>query len=335
MQDTRLISKAHDMCMEHGHTLLFLTKFGSHLYGTNGPNSDTDVKGIFLPSKKSLILGNRCDHLTFSTGTDAGKNSSEDIDIQIWSIHYFLHLVQLGDTNALDLLYSISNIDCALFTTIEMYAFMYEHHASLYDKHKLHGYLGYVLGQAKKYGIKGSRLGVIRRVKEWYDNAPSKIYFNTLSCYMDTILEQCEEPSYCFKKEVNGVPSLVICGKVHQGTISMTEFAQRINRDFERYGERARLAEQDNGVDFKAISHAFRAITQMEQILRLGRITFPLAAADALKAVKRGDVPWKDCEANLLESLETLKQLQDNTPSIPADTNLIESFILGLYDERV
>jgi len=31
--------------------------FGSHLYGTNTPDSDTDYKGIFLPSREQVFLG--------------------------------------------------------------------------------------------------------------------------------------------------------------------------------------------------------------------------------------------------------------------------------------
>ncbi len=32
--------------------IIFLTKFGSHLYGTNTP----DYKGIFIPTKEQLLL---------------------------------------------------------------------------------------------------------------------------------------------------------------------------------------------------------------------------------------------------------------------------------------
>jgi len=32
-------------------------KFGSHLYGTATVDSDLDYKGVFLPSKKEVLLG--------------------------------------------------------------------------------------------------------------------------------------------------------------------------------------------------------------------------------------------------------------------------------------
>ena len=38
--------------------LIVKSIFGSHLYGTNTENSDTDYKGIYLPSKNDCYLNN-------------------------------------------------------------------------------------------------------------------------------------------------------------------------------------------------------------------------------------------------------------------------------------
>ena len=66
--------------------------------------------------------------------------------------------------------------------------------------------------------------------------------------YAHAILEVAAEKSYCFEKEINGVKALVICGKVHLFNISMQEFQHRINNDYERYGERARMAMTNESV---------------------------------------------------------------------------------------
>ena len=72
---------AIDKAEEFG-TPLYLTVFGSHLYGTNTENSDKDYKGIFLPSVKNLILGKKMDSISLTSGNNNSKNSSEDCDIQ-------------------------------------------------------------------------------------------------------------------------------------------------------------------------------------------------------------------------------------------------------------
>lgn len=35
---------------------IFKMKFGSHLYSNNTADSDVDYKGVFLPSKKEILI---------------------------------------------------------------------------------------------------------------------------------------------------------------------------------------------------------------------------------------------------------------------------------------
>lgn len=72
-----LAEHARELCREHGASLLFLTLFGSTLYGTESPGkSDVDVRGIFLPSPDSLALHATPKSLHFSTGGDTRKNTA-------------------------------------------------------------------------------------------------------------------------------------------------------------------------------------------------------------------------------------------------------------------
>lgn len=52
--------------------------FGSHLYGTDTPKSDTDYKGIFLPTKEQVFLGKIPKSVTLSKGHDNEKNNPTD-----------------------------------------------------------------------------------------------------------------------------------------------------------------------------------------------------------------------------------------------------------------
>ncbi|QQV91959.1 hypothetical protein vBKpMFBKp34_100 [Klebsiella phage vB_KpM_FBKp34] len=56
------------------------TIFGSHLYGLNTPNSDTDYKGIFIPDAKDILLGKAPKTIQSSTGDKHSKNTKDDID---------------------------------------------------------------------------------------------------------------------------------------------------------------------------------------------------------------------------------------------------------------
>ena len=67
-------------------------KFGSHLYGTATEISDIDHKGVYLPSKEEILLGKIPKCHSYSTGDDISKNSPEDVDVEIYSFHYFIKL---------------------------------------------------------------------------------------------------------------------------------------------------------------------------------------------------------------------------------------------------
>lgn len=72
--------------------ILFTTIFGSKLYGTDTPESDTDYKSIFLPSLDELIVG--IPTKTHRTQTSSTKNTSTDVDIEYvpvvkWARDYY------------------------------------------------------------------------------------------------------------------------------------------------------------------------------------------------------------------------------------------------------
>ena len=60
--------------------ILFKTKSGSKLYGTDSKSSDLDIKGVFLPDIHDLILNKAPKHYTSTTGNGGMKNNSDDVD---------------------------------------------------------------------------------------------------------------------------------------------------------------------------------------------------------------------------------------------------------------
>ncbi len=162
--------QAEELCRQNNATLLFLTLFGSSLYGTQSPGkSDVDIRGIFLPSVVSLQLNEAPKSLHYSTGNNECRNTAHDVDIDLWSVqHWLLKLLPAGDTGALDVLFAPSNTECTLFRSPVLDA-VFADPLKLIDASSGRAYAEYSLGQAKKYGIKGSRIGALRRVWHWLD----------------------------------------------------------------------------------------------------------------------------------------------------------------------
>lgn len=328
-----MTEKIKQMVKDQGHTLLYLTQFGSHLYGLNTPNSDTDYKGIFLPNKDAMLLGKPSKHMKYNTTKENTPNTSDDIDIELWSLQYWLEMVRKGDTGAIDLLFSYTNMDVIVYAKSVFIDFVMHNYHKLFQPNKMNAYVGYCIGQAKKYGIKGSRLSVIKTIKEFLDQKEFA-ESDTLADHIEELIENFGDSSYCFTKKIKDIDFLFVCGKQHQFTIKMDEFYQRIKMDYNRYGERSKLAEQNQGVDWKALSHAARCLFQMEDILENGKIVFPFTGTrmQILKDIKQGKKSWQEVEDFIINGLETVDYLQETYDKPNTyDPKVAETFILLMY----
>lgn len=308
------LKAAERLCLENGARLLYLVLFGSELYGTVTSKSDTDLRGIFLPSIESVILGEDKKSLHFSTGDNFSRNCGSDIDIDLWSArHWLTKLLPSGDTGALDLLFSPSNRDC-VFMRDPLLDVAFNNPLRLINTANNTAYAEYSLSQAKKYGIKGSRLGTLRAAREFVRNLPD--FGGRLEPYMDDIVRACDG-KFC---ENNG-EFLALCGKMHHKGVPMAEFSARLDADVARYGTRADEAQRNHGVDYKALSHALRALDQMEELFDTGKIVFPLATREKLVRVKRGEIPWPELEQVILARLAEV------------DAKRANALYVGVYDE--
>ena len=265
-----LFEQSLALCHEHGASLLFLTLFGATLYGTEMPHkSDLDVRGIFLPSKESLALNKAPKSLHFSTGNNERRNLAGDVDIDLWSVqHWLLKLLPSGDTGALDVLFAPSHAACTLFRHPALDA-VFAEPLRLMDTGKGRAYAEYSLGQAKKYGIKGSRVGALKVVRVWLQtHCPDPRPNERLGDFLDALAASCVDDRFCSNVTVRGERALQLCGKLHMDTVRMPELIRRVEADMRRYGARAEEAERNEGLDFKALSHALRALDQMEELLQ-------------------------------------------------------------------
>lgn len=278
--------------------------FGSHLYGTDTPESDKDYKGIFMPSPKDIMLGNIPKSINNQKQKAQGeKNTKDDIDEEMYSLHYFIKLALKGETAALDMLHAPRNM------------LVGEHHPiwdelqanrHLFYTKNLKSFVGYARGQAAKYGLKGSRLNVAQEFVDLLTHIMS--LDNTGLAKMETVWHALPENEHArfIEDNQNGVRQYQICGKIVQSSQKIT-YAHNIMSGFvNKFGERAKLAAENKGVDWKAMSHALRAAYQVKSILQHGVIQYPLLEAEYLKNVKAGEL---DFMTNVMPELEYIMEL--------------------------
>lgn len=320
---------ADQLCKRHDARLLYLAVFGSRLYGTSTGNSDLDMRGLFLPSLASIVTGEARNRLHFSTGDPGAKNTASDLDLDLHSLnHWLLKLLPDGEIDALDLLFSPSNESCVLMQSDHILE-IFRHPEKFLNFAHARKYAEYCFAQTKKYGIRGSRLGSLRSVWHWLQKNDAQ---GRLIDHLDELAQECGHGKYCHNVNLPDGPALLLCGKIHNGTIQMEEFRERLDREMENSGARAIAAEADQGLDFKALSHAMRALNQMEEVLLTGKIHFPLKSRDELVEIKTGKIPWLLFEQQLLDRLDEIDKLYTlHAQGFTYDWKFAKQFLLSCY----
>lgn len=161
--------------------------FGSHLYGLDTLSSDADFKGVSFQSNKDFILNGPRKHVEYSsTGNNNSKNSSEDIDIEIYTIHGFLKHALDGQTVAMDMLHCPND---KLIESSYHWSFIRENRSKFYSKN-IDSFISYALGQAAKYGIRSSRLNNIQII---IDLIKSEIEKDGFVCQKNLLSKKLKE----------------------------------------------------------------------------------------------------------------------------------------------
>lgn len=310
--------------------------FGSHLYGLNTPASDTDYKAIELPTGRDVLLQRANYSRSESTGDDSSRNSSDDVDFEVFSFQRFVELASKGETVAIDMLHAPQS---AIVESSETWKSLVANREMFYTKN-MKAYIGYVRKQAAKYSVKGSRLAVLEQVismVELFDGmvTPS---VGTVGDII-TSLPQNEYAAVVHTNDSKVGPQVFyeICGRKFQTTLKLPMFVDALRRVYDSYGERAQLAKSNTGIDWKAISHALRAGYQARAIYKEGGFTYPLKETAYLLDVKTGKLDYVTQVQNELESLvdEVLDLADKSAYPDKVEQSVVDNWVASVHNDIV
>lgn len=316
---------------------------GSHLYGTNTPLSDEDLRGVFIPPKE-YILG-------FDKRVEQFEDKQEDSSY--YELRKFFHLACNNNPNIIEFLFVPEN---KWITSSPIWKeIISNRHYFLSTKTK-HTFLGYA----------HSQFGRIKRHRNWLLHPPKALpkrsdfglpddrsivhkeqlnaFNKLLSLYLEEIKdyhplrEQIEEMllQYDFTALLQTCKSFdADCVKTIMPDISDNlirsverENAYRIaKREWDAYQnwkknrnpERAKL-EEKYGYDTKHGSHLYRLITEGEELLTTGHITFPRPDAEYLLEIENGILPYDEMYS-MIEGYELKFQELYETSPLPKTPN--------------
>jgi|AntAceMinimDraft_16_1070373.scaffolds.fasta_scaffold25194_6 hypothetical protein len=287
--------------------VLVKMKYGSHLYGTSTPDSDQDFKGVFLPEKRDILLNQvKKSNRDGTTKPDGNKkNTKDDIDIEFYSLHYFIKMACEGQTVALDMLHAPIE---SILQTSDIWEEIRKNKDLFYTTN-FDSFVNYAKGQAAKYGIKGSRLNAAKVMIDFLKTKP-------ISTKLTDIWDELPEHEHIemIGRDPNGFRQLQICNRKMQESIKVEYALEMVQKFYNTYGTRAVQAAENKGIDWKAISHAFRAAFQLVELFTNGTITYPLESAPFLKKLKNGEINYQDEAAPKLEKMvDEIRILAENS----------------------
>lgn len=314
--------------------------FGSHLYGTSTPESDVDFKEIYVPHARDILTGNVKEHMSKNTNNTSSKNTKDDVDHELYSLKYFFKLAADGETVALDMLHTPRSL-VVKSDLPDVWKYIQDNRSRFYTTN-MKSYLGYVRKQASKYGVKGSRLAVLRqalkRSNEWgqyFDNGA----VIRLS-HMKNVLPVGEFASWVeTENEKTGKQTFYnLLDRKFQDTLTNKEFNAILVKLEENYGERARKAEANEGIDWKALSHACRGGLQLLEIYKTGDLVYPLQDAPFILDVKLGKHTFKTVQEFLEDIVDQVEQASEqaakNGMQQKVDMSFWDDFLEQVYLEN-
>ena len=259
--------------------------FGSNLYGTATKNSDQDFKGVFLPTKAECFLGKMSKSMHFDSNKNPNqKNTSTDVDKEYYSLQYFLQLCFQGGTCAIDMLHSPKTI-----ITSPEWEFIRQNRSRFYTN-SMKAFTCYILKQMSKYSVKGSRLNDAKVVLDYLKSKPQT---SKIGEYWDD-LPVGEHIEKIVIAECNTVErrAYSVCQRKLMFNTPMAVAIKTVQMFYDNYGHRAHQAANNLNIDWKAISHSYRACCQMLEIYTTGDLIYPLREAKLLTDIKLGKLHY-------------------------------------------
>jgi predicted nucleotidyltransferase len=255
--------------------VIFLVRAGSHFFKLNGPNSDKDYRGIYMPSNKEFYEG-ETKRAMYSCQTQKNskglKNTNQDTDFTLFSITKFFNLLSSGDFNMMELLHAPDDV-IIIDSEYMQYLRSIRQNILVND---ISAFLGFIKKEYKRYAININHYGILQDFLSFLSN------FDRLSTLKEIWPELQEHakvnPQISFTESMVGhgqyVPSIKIAQRLLQSTVRVGYAKESIEHILDRYGHRQKeMAE--SGVEYKGLYHALRLIYEANDLIHNGEFSIP------------------------------------------------------------
>lgn len=298
---------------------VFRCLYGSHLYGLNTAASDHDYKEIYLPALRDVMFGSR------ATVTD---NHTDEVDNTVMPVTAFVRNLAKADIVSIDMLHAPAQftlVSSPLWEEIRRYR------QDVYSKN-MRGIIGYIKTQTAKYGNKIDRFDELTRFIDYLKSLGRKdIKIQDSEVVQHVIDSGYKHIVYRAYRHPGAINAIDVLGKSHQVNNYIDYVLGELERTLAGYGNRVKQSSDTSG-DWKAYSHSYRALVQLEEIIDTRDLVFPLARASEILPMKLGEMSRLDASQLIDDTYDrVISKLESSDLPDQADMSRIEAAVLNSY----
>lgn len=298
--------------------IIFETRVGSHLYGTNRPESDEDFMGIFLPSTEDVLgLQNPPTEWSKNEKLSTGeRNEAGDTDRKYYSLRQFFNLLSEGQPGQLEMLFSPRAMwEFPRRAFQGGWSKILQNREIFVSKGSIMPFIGFAKAQAYKATIKGDNLNLLRDMilhlsrHSPYDTLGQALLNGAVTALMYDNTRGSVKLKYV--QSEGGIPSVEVAGREYEFTQQIRYVLQKLKKVEAKYGTRSEAA-AEVGFDYKSLMHAYRLLFEAKILLTEGELRFPLPVdtVTLLKKIRAGEyqADFFDEIENMLTDLRGLQE---------------------------
>lgn len=256
--------------------LILRVRTGSHLYGTATPTSDEDYVGVWLPPPE-MCCGFADGHESVSLGIESkradGRNAADAVDFTAYELRKFCQLALQNNPNILELLFvgaeHVLERRNPWAEELLMAASMFPHRGA----HRR--FVAYADAQRHKMRIKVENYQALQDALGFLREQDPH-----------AVLGEFRDPPLFVGNAEKGKHLLV--GDLHfEPGVYAKKACKMIEERLSKATHRAELFTK-YGFDVKFGMHLIRLLHEGIELMRTGRLTFPLAQASELRDIRAG-----------------------------------------------
>jgi predicted nucleotidyltransferase len=300
--------------------IIFLVKAGSDFFDLSNKQSDSDYKGIYMPSPKEFYMGEgkrRGYERKTQPNKKGVKNTSKDVDFTLFSITKFFKLLCSGDFNMMELLFAPKD---KIIINSQYFSYLMSIRDNLLIS-DISSFLGFVKKEYRRYGVNINHYKDQKNFLDFLKKFDKRK--KLVDIWPEIVTYSHKNNSIVFTKSLTGknkrVDSIKISQRLFQNTVKIEYVMKSIEEILNRYGHRQKKMAED-GVEFKGLYHAMRLIYEANDLYDHGSLKIPFSKDkhSVLWDIKYGIIGKQeifkliDIELDKLQNREKYRKIQKN-----------------------